>query len=246
MSQIKTVGTMPFGTKKRLIVEGNIGAGKSTFLRVIQSHLDLEVIFEPHEQWQNVGEGDNLLELFYNDTKRWAYTFQTYAFISRTIDQEKRVASSQSTNFLFERSVYSDRYCFAKNCFEMGTLSAMEWNLYQEWFSWLDRTQVAGFIYLQTDPTICYERMLKRKRAEETEVPYDYIHRLHEKHENWLVHKNDVTPALCEVPVLVLECNVDFEHSLSEQLKHATAIADFFDINLKESHTQVVEPILYF
>lgn len=221
--------------KKKLVVEGNIGAGKSTFLKIMRDYLDLEVVFEPHEQWQSVGSGHNLLDMFYKDTKRWAYTFQTYAFITRILNQEQRVEMSSAQSFLFERSIYSDRYCFAKNCFEMGTMEPIEWDLYCSWFEWLDRSQIDGFVYLQTDPTICYERMLKRSRAEEAVVPLEYIERLHNKHEDWLVHKKDIASRLHDVPVLVLECNVDFQSSLTEQAKHAAAIARFFGIHQKSS-----------
>ncbi|MES1224467.1 MAG: deoxynucleoside kinase, partial [Bacteroidota bacterium] len=37
-----------------IIVEGNIGAGKSTFLKMIDTYLDTQIVYEPHEQWQNV------------------------------------------------------------------------------------------------------------------------------------------------------------------------------------------------
>ena len=70
--------------QKYFVVEGNIGAGKSTFLKVINTFLNAQVVFEPHEKWQNVA-GENLLDRFYADTQRWAYTFQTYAFITRII-----------------------------------------------------------------------------------------------------------------------------------------------------------------
>ncbi len=66
-----------------LIVEGNIGSGKSTFLKILQNQLSLDVIPEPTNKWQKIGENDNLLHLFYTYTKRWAYTFQSFAFISR-------------------------------------------------------------------------------------------------------------------------------------------------------------------
>ncbi len=68
--------------KKSFLVEGNIGAGKSTFLKIISQYLDIQIIYEPHQKWQNVA-GHNLLEQFYKDPKRWAYTFQSYAFVSR-------------------------------------------------------------------------------------------------------------------------------------------------------------------
>ena len=70
--------------KKLFILEGNIGAGKSTFLRLAGDTLPLQIVPEPHTKWQQVG-GHNLLEKFYTDTNRWAYTFQSYAFVTRVL-----------------------------------------------------------------------------------------------------------------------------------------------------------------
>lgn len=217
---------------QRIIVEGNIGAGKSTFLRLMQENFSAQFIFEPHEEWQNVG-GYNLLEKFYNDTNRWAYTFQSYAFITRMRSEEQIRAKRESPFYILERSVYSDRYCFAKNCFEMGVMSPLEWKLYQEWFEWLIESQEYtpdGFIYLQTDPQVCYERMVQRNRSEEVTVSLDYLHMINQKHEDWLMRKEGIPAYLHDIPVLVLECNTDFEHNLHEQEKHFSAIKNFFGI----------------
>src|SRR5579859_35985 len=160
-----------------LILEGNVGAGKSTFLKILGSYLDIKPIFEPHQKWQDV-QGENLLERFYNDTSRWAYTFQTYAFVTRVLEQEAQARNFPGAVQVLERSVYSDRYCFAKNCYEMGVMSGLEWKLYQEWFAWLVDNYTprpTGFIYLRTKPEICYARMQRRNRSEESTVPLDYL-----------------------------------------------------------------------
>src|SRR5579885_2375693 len=171
-----------------LIVEGNIGAGKSTFLKMIQDFLDVQLIYEPHQQWQNVG-GENLLERFYSDTKRWAYSFQTYAFVTRIREQEKYARKNPHAIQVLERSVYSDRYCFARNSYESGQMTSLEWKLYNDWFEWLVdtyTTKPTGFIYLKTDPEVCFERMHKRNRSEESQVPLAYLRQLHNRHEDWL------------------------------------------------------------
>lgn len=216
--------------QKCFIVEGNIGAGKSTFLRKLQEYLNVQMVFEPHEQWQRVGGTENLLEKFYNDTTRWAYTFQTFAFVTRVMEQEKHAAVNQFPVQILERSVYSDRYCFARNCFELGTMNALEWKLYQEWFGWLVDNYTKkpdGFIYLRTDPNVCFERIVKRSRHEEAAVPLEYIQKLHDKHEDWLIHKKDVAPYLQETPVLVLDCNNEFENNHAEMENHVEKIASF-------------------
>lgn len=89
-----------------LSLEGSIGSGKSTFLQILKEKLgdDLEIFAEPVEEWKNVGEGgDNLLNLFYEDPKRWAYTFQSYAFVSRLMLQQKTL--SESTKSVVVRSL---------------------------------------------------------------------------------------------------------------------------------------------
>jgi deoxyadenosine/deoxycytidine kinase len=228
--------------QKSFIVEGNIGAGKSTFLRLIKEYLPVSIVYEPIDQWQSIN-GESLLDKFYQDTQRWGYTFQSYAFITRVIQQEKDKKLNPLLHQVLERSVYSDRYCFAKNCFEMGTLSDLEWTLYQEWFSWLVEnytTKPSGFIYLQTDPTICFERLQKRARKEEKMVPLSYLESLHAKHEDWLIHKKGITTFLTDTPILVLNCNQDFERS-SELLKeHVEKIAEF--IGLAPLNSQTVSP----
>ncbi len=223
------------------IVEGNIGSGKSTFLRLVGERLPMQVVYEPHTKWQDVGAGENLLERFYNDTPRWAYTFQSYAFITRIMEQQKYSLESPDTPQIVERSVYSDRYCFAKNCFEMGTMSPLEWQLYQDWFAWLVENYAprpTGFIYLQTDPEVCFSRLKKRARHEEVAVPLSYLESLHKKHEAWLIKKEGVAAHIKDVPVLVLSCNDDFEHDMSYFEHHLDAVASFVQKNQISKHSR--------
>ena len=219
---------------RSLIIEGNIGAGKSTFLKMINEYLDIQAVFEPHEKWQHIGDGDeNLLDKFYKDINRWSYTFQTFAFVSRVVEQENYRKQYPNAVHIVERSVYSDRYCFAKNCFEMGVMTALEWKLYQEWFVWLVENYTpkpSGFIYLKTDPEVCFERLVKRNRSEEVGVTLVYLQSLHTKHEQWLVQKENIASYLDDVPVLVLECNKEFETDRAEQEKHVQKIIEFFNI----------------
>ncbi len=227
------------------MIEGNIGAGKSTFLRIIGDHLNVQPVFEPDKQWQEIG-GDNLLQKFYTDTSRWAYTFQTYAFVSRVVAQETSEKNSISDiPHVVERSVFADRYCFARNCYEMGVMSALEWNLYKEWFGWLVEsytTKPAGFIYLQVAPEVCHTRITKRSRTGEDVISMDYLQRLHDKHEDWLIRNIDVAPYLANVPVLTLDVTKEFEHDSAEQQKHLDTIVSFFGhLGLARK----TEPVLY-
>jgi len=224
--------------KKCLIVEGNIGIGKSSFLKLLGERLDCKIVFEPHvdcqnKKWQSIEKAGNLLEKFYEDTPRWAYTFQSYAFLFRVLEQEEAIKNSDHDVIVFERSVFSDLHCFAKNCFELGTMTNLEWSLYQEWFFWLVEHHVViptGFVYLKGSPEVCFDRLKIRDRKEEAGVPLDYLKLLHEKHEGWLVHKKDVAPCVADVPVLVLDRGKDWKVESEEKDRLVNKVADFFDI----------------
>jgi len=230
--------------QKYFILEGNIGAGKSTFLKIIKNYLHIQVVLEPHEKWQKIDGKHNLLEKFYHETERWAYTFQTYAFVTRVVAQEEYAKQNPYQIQLLERSVFSDRYCFAHAAHENGYMNMLEWKLYQEWFSWLVDGYVQkpnGFIYLRANPETCYKRLVNRKRQEEFGISLDYLKQLDDKHEKWLIQKEGVADYLKDVPVLSLECNADFEHNKQEQEKHIEALVAFFstlpDVGYQESQS---------
>lgn len=212
------------------VVEGNIGAGKSTFLKMVGQHLNVQLVYEPLAQWQNIA-GHNLLDYFYKDMQRWSYTFQSFAFITRIQAQRDHSQLNTAPVQIVERSVYTDRYCFARNCYEMGLMSEIEWQLYQQWFSWLMATMPLpdAFIYLQASPDICYDRLKMRNRSEESATDRGYLQLLHDRHEEWLVHKKHVDPALSSVPVLILECSDDFEHNQKVQSAQIEQILTFFE-----------------
>ncbi|XP_023254135.1 deoxycytidine kinase-like, partial [Seriola lalandi dorsalis] len=78
--------------QKKISIEGNIAAGKSTFVRLLQgASEDWEVIPEPIGKWCNVQNdsddiykelsssqksGGNLLQMLYDKPSCWSYTFQ--------------------------------------------------------------------------------------------------------------------------------------------------------------------------
>ena len=214
------------------IVEGNIGAGKSTFLRLLKETFNINIVYEPLDEWQMVGEGENILERFYQDTPRWAYTFQTYAFLTRIAKQERQLDPTYIN--VVERSVYSDRYCFAKNCFELGLMSSLEWELYKKWFEWLvDEYDVLpnGFIYLRTSPDVAFSRLKKRHREEEKVVAFSYLNSINNKHEEWLVKKENIRPSLVPIPVLIVDCNQDFENDPEVFAKIKEQISEFMKLS---------------
>ena len=194
----------------KIFIEGNIGSGKSTLINYLKKELSILVLPEPVEEWKSLTDNNNknILHYFYNDIKRWSYTFQMNAFITRS----KIIQENKDKDFIMERSIYSDKNCFAINCYENKLLTDIEWKLYNSWHKWLS-TQFSlkedAFIYLRTTPEIAYKRIKKRNRNEETNIPLQYIEEIHKKHDEWLYKRCD--------NILVLDGDIE---NTSERLIH--------------------------
>ena len=93
----KTTDSLRNKKEKRpftVVVEGNIGSGKTTFLELFNKKEIVEVITEPVEEWRNVG-GHNLLQLMYDDPSRWSHIFQSYVQLTMTKNHVQKLSSSQ-------------------------------------------------------------------------------------------------------------------------------------------------------
>jgi deoxyadenosine/deoxycytidine kinase len=212
------------------IVEGNMGAGKTTFLRLVAQHLpEIKTIFEPVNNWQHNVYGQSLLANFYESPYRWAYTFELFTLLCR-IQDHLQEQQSESSIKIIERSIYSGYYCFARNSYAQGFMNDMEWYLYEKWFSSLIPHKCIpprGFIYMRISPEIAYERIKMRNRLEEKTLSFTYLQQIHKRHESFLIKKEGILPHLKRVPVLILNCNEDFEQNTSQLHKHLHAIESF-------------------
>lgn len=188
----------PQPCRVKLAVEGNIGAGKSTFLNIMSDgQLELqdivEIVPEPVDEWRRVKNGGdepiNLLDRFYQDPKRYAYTFQHYVLLTR-MEKDRLSRASPKPLRILERSIFSDRMVFVRAMHEAGFMGDLELLVYDSWFAMeiaQDRELAPdGFIYLKARPETCIKRLRTRNRSEEAGVDAAYLENLHEKHESWL------------------------------------------------------------
>ena len=172
-----------------ILFEGNIAAGKSTVGRRLAESELFGFVEEPVGAWQQDFD-ENLLDLFYRDTNRWAFTFQLAAFTTRAKTLSDVLAIIDHRNVVLERSIYCDRYVFAKNCYQSGLMKKTEWQLYCKLWDWLESNWCAEpdkIVYLRTPAEVCLERIEARGRAEETTIPIEYLRDLEILHDEWLV-----------------------------------------------------------
>ena len=177
-------------------VEGNIGVGKSTFLKLVGESERLRgkvvCVPEPIEKWQSVGGSEhNILGEFYKDPRRFAYAFQNYAFIALTLNHLNALEQHRNAARIFERTVYSNRNIFVSALRENDVLSSTEHAVYSEWFECIANSLPSLvpnlIVYLRASPEVCMERLRARAREAESPVPLEYLKQLHDKHERWLV-----------------------------------------------------------
>lgn len=182
-----------------ITVEGNISSGKSTFIELISRKRagTYTAFTEPVEEWRNF-KGHNLLGLMYADPAKWALPFQTYVVVTMQRIHETRVSTPAK---LMERSIFSAQNIFTKTMVDEGTIDAIHSDVIEaiiDQFS--SRVQIDRVVYIRTSPEVAYERLVGRGRLEESGVTLEYLRKVHEKHEDWLMR----TPRPLGAPQLVV------------------------------------------
>jgi len=189
-------------------LDGNIGAGKTTLLEEIGKRLPVHIVNEPVSQWTALKneEGKNLLELFYEDKKRWAYTFQNCAILTRFKSIQQAVENDHKI-IITERSILTDRYVFAEML--KSVMDPLEWDLYESWFNIFgNKYPVNGIIYISTDPVTSKDRIKKRNRLGEDKIDMEYLDALDIQHKKWI--------KTTDIPVLTLSTESTIEHNIEE------------------------------
>ena len=187
-------------------IEGNIGSGKSTLLEnlktIFKDNSNVLFLREPVDEWEKIKDkdGNTMLQKFYANQQEYSFAFQMMAYISRlTILREtvrdimKRAADKATATtankyiIITERSLYTDKYVFAKMLYDQGKIEDVKYQIYLNWFDEFAKDfPVNDVIYVNTDPVKCYERIHKRARIGEEVIPLAYLESCHNYHNNFL------------------------------------------------------------
>jgi len=178
-------------------IEGNIGSGKTTLLNLLKKkYTNIVFLDEPVNKWININDSNNnnILDNFYKDQKRWSYTFQNFAFITRITELIINKNKLINKTVISERSIDTDKNVFAELLFDNNHLSELEYNIYNYWFNILSKEvkKVDKIIYVNTKPKLCSERIKIRNRIEEQNIKLEYLEQLHKKHKLWLSNKSNI------------------------------------------------------
>ena len=214
-------------------LEGNIGSGKSTLLKFLEEAFsqNKNIIFlkEPVDEWENIidKEGTTMLEKFYGDQEKYSFPFQMMAYISRLALMKKTMEENENCIIITERSLSTDKYVFAKMLYESGKIEDVCYKIYKMWFDTFAKDYpVKKMIYIKTSPEICHERITKRSRTGEEQIPLDYLKKCDEYHEDMMDRM--MTHGIHQ---LELNGNVDiFENDYQKMNEWLKTIANFICI----------------
>ena len=193
-------------------IEGNIGSGKSTMVDLLKKQYNNQILFgrkviflqEPVKQWEDISsDGENILEKFYANQEKWAFSFQMMAYISRLDILRKAVKSNPNGIIFTERSLFTDKNVFAQMLYDDKKINDIDFQIYNKWFhSFIDEVPISGIVYIKTNPETCNERVEKRARKGES-IPLEYLTKCSQYHDNWIINKDS------DSSKLVLDGNVD-------------------------------------
>lgn len=185
-------------------IDGNIGSGKSTFLKELEKNAnslclgeyanEYEFVFlqEPVDQWVDIKNEENksILSLFYEDQKQYSFAFQMMAYISRLDKLKKALEGEKKKIILTERSVHTDKFVFAQMLYDDNLMKTVEYQIYNKWFhSFINEVSLCGILYVDVKPEICQARIQKRARDGET-IPIQYLERCEDYHKRYIQNYN--------------------------------------------------------
>lgn len=174
-------------------IEGNIGSGKSSFVKYLKFLLKDEavvVIPEPVQEWVKIRDssGKTMISYFYEDQERNSFSFQMMAYISRLAGLKKAIEENPSAKVIItERCLQTDRNVFAKMLFHDKKIRDIDYQIYQKWFDTFAMDYTPNYyIYLRANAEVCSERIHKRARIGEEHIPIEYLEACGNSHDEWL------------------------------------------------------------
>ena len=137
-------------------IDGNIGSGKSSRVKDLKTHLSFNPSFiflqEPVDDWNTIKtcDGTTILEKFYSNQDKYAFSFQMMAYISRLALLKKTINENPDSVIITERSIHSDKNIFAKMLYDSEQISEIEYQIYNKWFyHFANEVKIHGLIYGQ-------------------------------------------------------------------------------------------------
>lgn len=178
-----------------LVIEGNIGAGKTTLAQMISEKRRAKLVLEQF--------ADNpFLPKFYENQEHYSFPLEM-AFLAERYNQLNRELSHFD---LFSTFTISDYYFMKSLIFAQNTLQPDEYNLYRQFFTIIyDKMPKPDlYVYLHKDSDLLLKNIALRGREYETFITKEYLDKITQGYFSYFKQQNDL-------PILVIDINgIDF------------------------------------
>ena len=178
-----------------VVVEGSIGAGKTTLSTMLAEDFGAELVLERF--------ADNpFLEKFYKDPEHYSFPVEM-TFLMDRYQQLKNLLTARD---LFTDFVIGDYFIDKCLLFSKNNLSKDEFSLFKTVFD-----TIAGFLpkpdlilYLYTKPDRLLKQIAKRNRSFEKDITIEYLTDIQEKYLTYFRENQ-------QIPILLVDTeNIDF------------------------------------
>jgi deoxyadenosine/deoxycytidine kinase len=205
---------------RHVVVEGPIGAGKTSLARKLATHMDAELVLENADE-------NPFLPRFYEDRRRYALPVQLFFLVAR-IEQARRLGQDE----LFSSARVADFMLEKDLLFARLLLDEVEFRLYHQLYSGLKPQAAAPdlVIYLQAKPSALIERVKRRGRPYERQITETYLTELSKAYSEFFYHY-DASPLLIvnSENLNFADKDADFE-LLLQRMQDMRGAREFFNL----------------
>ena len=200
-----------------IVVEGNIGSGKTSLVEMLTKKFSAHAIYEEFS--------DNpFLPKFYEEPEKHAFPLEL-SFLAERYHQLKKELNTRN---LFHENIISDYYFIKSLIFAEITLPEDEFDLYKKLFHIIHQKlpQPDLLIYLYSDVERLQKNIIKRGRDYESQISDTYLKKIHKGYFTFFSQQNDF-------PVLMLNLtNIDFVERKEDFMKILVSLDETYEKGL--------------
>ena len=194
-----------------LVIEGNIGAGKTTLATKLASDLNAKLVLERF--------ADNpFLPKFYSNPERYSFTLE----LSFLADRYKQLNEDLRSVPLFQSLLIADYFFMKSLIFAKNTLSGDEYNLYRQVFEIIYNSipKPDLYVYLHLPTSKLLENIHKRGREYEQTITAEYLEEIQKGYFDFFRQHPEYTFLIIDTS------NIDFVSNSADYLKLKNEIFD--------------------